>query len=224
MNKQIQNRKGARKIADVPKEILELLNKGQIETVNLTEWLAIDHAVLVRSVFPELGISKEIIDVISKEVKEQKKPTAMNSVKLIGGALYDFFADRDDLQKVFANLSTHRSDTVRSYAPFLISLNPNLELEKQLNQVKVLVADQHFGVREVVWIAMRPEIDKNLKETIAFLCVWAETKDENIRRFTTEATRPRGVWCKHIDALKEQPELALPILEKLKSDPSKYVQ
>lgn len=34
---------------------------------------------------------------------------------------------------------------------------------------------------------------------------------------------PRSVWCKHIEALKATPELALSILEPLKSDKSKYV-
>lgn len=73
-------------------------------------------------------------------------------------------------------------------------------------------------------MALRPEIERNLDVAIAFLSKWAESKDENIRRFTTESTRPRGVWCKHIEVLKENPELALPVLVKLKSDPSKYVQ
>jgi len=73
-------------------------------------------------------------------------------------------------------------------------------------------------------MSLRPEIDKNLNQSIKLLSQWASDKDENIRRFTTESTRPRGVWCKHIEALKERPELALPILEKLKSDSSKYVQ
>ena len=49
-------------------------------------------------------------------------------------------------------------------------------------------------------------------------------ENENIRRFASEVSRPRGVWCKHIEELKRTPELALSILEPLKSDESKYVR
>ena len=73
-------------------------------------------------------------------------------------------------------------------------------------------------------LALRPEIEKELTQSIALLSKWTNDQDENIRRFTTESTRPRGVWCKHIEKLKESPELALSILEPLKSDISKYVQ
>ncbi len=37
ISSEILNRKGATKAERVPKEIIELLNSGEIETVNLTE-------------------------------------------------------------------------------------------------------------------------------------------------------------------------------------------
>ena len=43
MTEDIKNRKGAQKAVDIPSEVLSLLNTGRIETVNLTEWLVVDH-------------------------------------------------------------------------------------------------------------------------------------------------------------------------------------
>lgn len=224
MNTEILNRKGARKVVDIPSKVLELLNTGEIETVNLTEWLAIDHVKLIQNTFEGIGISKEVIQEIAEKISTQKKPSTMNSVKLAGSLLFEKLKSTTNFQLIIKNLSTHNADSIRCYAPYLTSLNSSLNIEAKLNQVKALVADHHFGVREVVWMALRPEIDKNLKESIKILSSWAEDENENIRRFTTESTRPRGVWCKHIDTLKESPELALTILEKLKADQSKYVQ
>jgi len=224
MNPEILNRKGARKAEDIPNEVRTLLNRGEIETVNLTEWLAIDHLELIQTVFSQLGIEKDIVEQISAEIKSQKKPSTMNTTKLIGLTLYQLYSKTDEFDKIFHKLSSHPSDSVRCYAPFLIGLDDNLSINKKLTKSQELVADKHFGVREVVWIALRPEIDINLDEAIQILSDWTNSPDENIRRFTTESTRPRGVWCKHIERLKENPEVALPILENLKSDSSKYVR
>ena len=80
----IKNRKGAQKAVDIPSEVLSLLNAGRIETVNLTEWLAVDHSQLVKSVFPALGIDKNIIEELVCQIHQQKKPSTMNTIKLIG--------------------------------------------------------------------------------------------------------------------------------------------
>ncbi|WP_109829869.1 DNA alkylation repair protein [Reichenbachiella versicolor] len=224
MTQEILERKGARKAQDIPAEVLELLNNGKIETVNLTEWLAIDHLILIKAIFTDLGISSDKVKLITEEVEAQKKPSTMNTTKLVGSSLYELYSKTEDLEEIFNKLSSHTSDSIRCYAPYLIGLNEKFSIEEKLIKAQKLVADKHFGVREVVWMALRPEIDTNLEESIKILSQWTTDGDENIRRFTTESTRPRGVWCKHIEALKETPELALPILEPLKSDSSKYVQ
>ncbi len=224
MNKEIISRKGARKAQDIPKEVLELLNEGKIETVNLTEWLAIDHLKLIQTNFLNIGISKKNINLILEKIKTQKKPSTMNTIKLVGSTLYELYSDDKEFNTIFGKLSSHLSDSIRCYAPYLIGLDANLTIEEKLTKSQKLIADKHFGVREVVWMALRPEIDGNLEKSIEILSGWTKSENENIRRFTTESTRPRGVWCKHIETLKETPEMALPILENLKSDKSKYVQ
>lgn len=221
---QILNRKGARKREDVPAEVLEYLNHGKIETVNLTEWLAIDHAILMKSTFLKIGVSQKNITLLVEELRQLKKPSAMNSTKLVGTTLYQLHEGQKKLDTILKKLTNHSSDAIRCYAPYLIALDDRITIEEKLNQARSLIADHHFGVREVVWMALRPEIDQFLERSIQVLSEWTKDENENIRRFTTEATRPRGVWCKHIESLKEEPELALPILENLKSDPARYVQ
>ncbi len=224
MNPKILNRKGARKAEEIPDDVLHLLNHGEIETVNLTEWLTVEHLALIKTVFPKLGISENNIDLISEEITSQKNPSTMNTTNLIGATLYRLYSTTKNLEYLLEKLSTHLADSVRCYAPYLIALDEHLTIEEKLNKALNLVADKHFGVREVVWMALRPEIDNNLEKSIAILHEWTHSDNENIRRFTTESTRPRGVWCKHIDKLKENPEMMLPVLENLNADPSKYVQ
>lgn len=223
VNHEIKNRKGARKVQDIPENVLQLLNKGSIPTVNLTEWLAVDQSELINNTFPQIGL-KTAIDPIVKALGEQKKPSTMGSIKLIGPLLYEYCHQSKTLDTIIELLSAHTADTIRCYATYLIALNTDLTISEKLDQARKLIADKHFGVREIVWMALRPEIEKSLEESIEVLSKWTSDPDENIRRFTTESIRPRGVWCKHIEVLKENPELALPILEPLKSDTSKYVQ
>lgn len=224
MNSTILSRKGARKIEDIPQEVLRLLNDGKIETVNLTEWLAVNHQQLITQNFNQIGVPEKITDAIVLKMHEMQKPTAMNTIKLVGATLFEHIKDNDNFPVIFGNISTHLSDSIRCYAPYFIALDSQLSIEEKLNNALPLIADKHFGVREVVWMALRPEIDVHLETAIDVLSRWTSNSDENIRRFTTEATRPRGVWCKHIEALKEHPEKALPILTPLKTDSSKYVQ
>ena len=74
----IKNRKGPRKVQDVSEEVLALLNQGSLETVNLTEWLAVDHIKLVQNISKGLGVGTEDMEQITAELRLQKKPTSMS--------------------------------------------------------------------------------------------------------------------------------------------------
>ncbi|MFZ5954012.1 MAG: DNA alkylation repair protein [Candidatus Dependentiae bacterium] len=184
-----------------------LLNTGKLETKNLMEALSIDFNILIPSVLPEfkeftinnsLGITKKML--LTAQLIYQKNQFT----------LFDF-------------LKTHNSDTVRGIACFLIA-QTSQPFNEKLTLIYDLANDSHFGVREWAWLCLREEIIKNPHQGIKNLLPWAHNSKENIRRFACEITRPRGVWCSHIKELKKEPWQALSLLEKLKDDPSRYVQ
>ena len=215
-------RKGARSIKEIPQDILEQLNHGEIETANLVEWLAVDQQLLLEHLLKQTGRIR-YLEYIVKSITQLKKQTVNTINEAIGTGLFEqAIKNRDDDFLII--LSSHKSDLVRCWATYTIGKNQDLSIEETLNQIQIFAADKHFGVREIGWMAVRKKITANLEKSISILSTWTTNNDENIRRFTTEATRPRGVWCEHIEALKQDPELALSILEPLRSDPARYVQ
>ena len=222
-NKMTENkRKGARSIKDIPKDILKQLNRGDIEAANLMEWLAIDQRVLLKNLLTQCD-RKKYLQSILEQIDKLEKKTVNTIAHAIGTGLYEQISIHKDNDFLLA-ISTHQSDFVRCWASDIAGNSTDLNIKQMLLKIKPFAADKHFNVRECAWVAVRKSIIQNLHESITILSTWAKNKDENVRRFASEATRPRGVWCEHIKELKQNPELALSILEPLKSDKSKYVR
>lgn len=214
----IASRKGPRSLKDLNPEVLEYLNAGSIETKNLIEWLATDQLVLLKVLLEEVD-KMDWYTSFSEAVNAQKKPTANSNTKIIG----ETFAQLTDTTFIKPKLSNHTSDIVRCWGCWAESLFQD-DVEALLKSMKPYAADTHFGLREVVIFASKERLSENLDDAIAFLSKWALDPDENVRRYAAEALRPIGVWTKKIPAFQENPELALPVLEALRSDPSKYVR
>jgi hypothetical protein len=204
-------RKGARSIKEIPADILKQLNSGDMESANLVEWLAINQPLLAKNVLLLLK-RNNYINTISDSINDLKKKTVTTINEAIGLSLLDCIKKHED-SELLEELVAHKSDSVRCWATFVIGRNDTLSLKQKFKALRPLAADLHFGVREIAWMAIRPSISNQLQESIEILKVWAKSKDENIRRFASEATRPRGVWCAHIEALKKNPEMALSILQ-----------
>ncbi len=202
-------------MASVPYEVLEGLNLGVLETVNLVEWLATDQGLLLENVLAqnEIGKSISLTDSFS-DAGVNKKMTHIAEVLLAE-------PDSADIQHI---LASHSSDIARCWSAYMAGLNSEMDLKEKLMAIRPFAADPHFGVREVAWMAFRPTLIQFLKPGLQVLQGWAMDPDPNIRRFASEVSRPRGVWCSHITALKENPEPGIAILELLKSDGSRYVQ
>ncbi|MBD2861148.1 DNA alkylation repair protein [Paenibacillus oceani] len=218
-------RKGARKAGDIPEQVIELLNRGQLETVNLTEWLAVDHTALLQHVLAELGLVRDqdmmrdgLEQVVDKKIMKLIPALAKEWLGLMERL------PEEEAGRIFGLLSTHRSDSVRCWAAYMIGLDRKLSLEHQLAGIRPFAADHHFGVREIAWMAVREPITRDLSQALRLLNDWVHDEDAHIRRFAIEATRPQGVWAKHIAELKVNPGIALSLLEAVQSDPVKYVQ
>ncbi|KRU15017.1 DNA alkylation repair protein [Bacillus pumilus] len=224
ISEEMINRKGARKGTDIPHDVLNLLNQGEIESVNLTEWLAVNHMTLIQHVLPSIGLDHRLGEV-SSEIAKQKAESGMKAIRLIGQLLDDVLREETEEKqaKVLQAFAHHVSDSVRCWAAYMNKQSLST-LKEKLAYIQPFAADHHFGVREIAWMSVRESLSLQLDQSIEHLTEWAKSEDENIRRFSVESIRPRGVWTKHIELLKQEPERALPILNLLKSDPSSYVQ
>jgi 3-methyladenine DNA glycosylase AlkC len=220
----VLERKGALKAANIPVDVLDLLSKGQIESVNLTEWLAVDHSKLIEHVWNEVELTDEADSLIT-QINALKEKKTMKIIPLVAHVLLRIFNEKreKDAKRLFEFFAAHRSDSVRCWAAYTIGINDD-PVQDKLSNIQRFAADKHFGVREIAWMAVRESITDKLGEALDILEEWTWNQDENIRRFSVESIRPRGVWCKHIQQLKEKPELAVHLLNNLKSDDSKYVQ
>jgi len=215
-------RKGAARIALIPDEVLSALEQGGIPTANLNEFLAVDLAVLAPAVADAIGLDashERLLDTLA--MLGSFKPLRRHG--LIAHALYDMTAQSSNPDAVAHGLATHPSDMARGWAAQWVAYS-GWPLARQLQAQVRFAADPHFGVREMAWAAVREETITHLDEALDVLQFWVQDDNENIRRFATELTRPKGVWCAPIRALQSNPEKALVLLEPLKADPSRYVQ
>lgn len=206
---------GAGSPKDVPRDVLRALNRGEVAAVNLGEALAIDTATLLLGVAPEIG--KKGIAPLT----DDPKMGLMARWRTASAILYAHFGEG-----AIERFEDHPSDTVRGWCCMVVGLaeGRGWTLKNRLARIRRFADDAHWGVRESAWMGVRERLAADIEASIGLLTPWTRAASANIRRFASEATRPRGVWCAHIRSLKEDPSPALPILEPLRSDDAKYVQ
>ena len=72
--------------------------------------------------------------------------------------------------------------------------------------------------------AIRPFLVRDLAGTLAVMREWSASDDEHVRRLASEGSRPRLPWGLRLQSLVADPRPTLPILERLRADPSLYVR
>ena len=219
------DRKGAARIALIQPKVLAALNAGQISTVNLNEFLAIDLPLLTAHVALHIGLNPAA-DALQDTVAMLPSFKPMKRHTHISRAFYnlaDALPSQTTKNAIATALANHPSDVARCWATQWVTFSGQ-DVATQLHTVTRFAADPHFGVREMAWMAVRDAVVAELDTALNLLQTWTQSPDPSIRRFASELTRPRGVWCAQIEALKTEPWRAATLLEPLRSDPSRYVQ
>lgn len=205
--------RGARSRTALDPAHLDALQAGTVPARTLAEALAVDHTVLLRAVLPAADPELHARAAAAQQLGILRRMAS------IGAALAEHLAAAE-----VERLAGHPSDTVRGWVCFLHAARATEGPAALLADLRRSADDEHFAVREWAWMAARPTLVGDLGSSIDLLAGWTDDPSERVRRFASEALRPRGVWAVHIPALTRQPERGEPILHPLRADASRSVQ
>ncbi|WEK28130.1 MAG: hypothetical protein P0Y58_14555 [Candidatus Pseudomonas phytovorans] len=209
----------------MPDERKTQIDHGQLATRNLAECLAVDPIILLGALAGQLPAA--LIETLTACARDTRALGLSKKVAAIGQNLGQWLEQTPSplREQVLEDCSSHTSDTVRSWASFAQAhLSRTQGLEAALLAQLRFARDEHFGVREWAWMALRPRLSCELEHGLALLGQHAADTDPLVRRFCIEVLRPRGVWCEHIGTLKQAPEVAEPMLVPRLAEADKYAQ
>jgi 3-methyladenine DNA glycosylase AlkC len=208
----------ALRAADISPALRTALSTGALEPRTLTEWTAIDQPHLAQLVAGDIGADVAYVSRAAGRIAD--KPLMVRT-RAIARAFVDAAADE---AAIIEALATHHVAYAREWAAYAVGELPSLELAERLALLRPLAKDESFSVREAAWVGFREHVAADLSLGLSLLKVWIRDPDPNVRRCAVEGTRPRGVWCRHIPELRQEPERAAYLLEPVRSDASDYVR
>ena len=72
--------------------------------------------------------------------------------------------------------------------------------------------------------SIRPYLEHHTQATLGQLMLWTADANAHVRRLASEGSRPRLPWAPRLRQFMHDPRPLLPLLERLKDDPSSYVR
>lgn len=113
----------------------------------------------------------------------------------------------------------------RPYSAFLYLPHSMYIGAQGLAHFEAAMAAQHaLTQRFTAEFCIRPYLLHHQGATLARLRDWAQDGNAHVRRLVSEGTRPRLPWAPRLPVFQKDPQLALPLLDALKDDPSSYVR
>ena len=89
---------------------------------------------------------------------------------------------------------------------------------------EALHAQHALTQRFTAEFSLRPFLQQHTQATLAHLALWAQDDNAHVRRAVSEATRPRLPWAARLLDFVRDPSPVLPLLARLRDDPSAYVR
>ncbi|GGA47770.1 hypothetical protein [Paenibacillus physcomitrellae] len=83
---------------------------------------------------------------------------------------------------------------------------------------------ERFTPKSSAEFAVRPFLLRDPERMMKQMLIWAGHPNEHVRRLASEGCRPRLPWGQALGMFKKNPAPILPVLERLKADPSLYVR
>src|SRR5450830_2164747 len=110
------------------------------------------------------------------------------------------------------------SGFVSLVAPDYVSQYGRHDFERSMDALKFFT---RYGTSE---FAVRAFLRDNTLRALDIMQGWSRDSDAAVRRLASEGCRPRLPWSFRLRTIEQSPELAAPILDKLRADPSLYVR
>ncbi len=85
-------------------------------------------------------------------------------------------------------------------------------------------ANYELTQRFTAEFSIRPFLEVHQRSALKRLRAWTKDPSPHVRRLVSEGTRPRLPWASRLREFQADPNLALPLLEKLKDDAELYVR
>jgi 3-methyladenine DNA glycosylase AlkC len=193
---------------------------GSRKKEQIVNWLESDRHKLLTSILRQLNLN-DSLDLDSLWTDEFQTQTGPMQSFAIGNCLAHRIKIGDEAWRF---LATHANEIVREWSAIIVGLTDSIAFARKLAWMKPFADDEHEGLREIAWLALRPDVVRNPLSAVRCLVPWTGSRNERLRRFAVEITRPCGVECAPVHVFQDQPELGLPILDPLSSDDSVYVQ
>lgn len=113
----------------------------------------------------------------------------------------------------------------RPHSGFLYLPHSQFIAEHGLEHFALSMQAQHaLTQRFTAEFCLRPYLLHHEQATLKQLAHWARDPSAHVRRLVSEGSRPRLPWAPRLPAFVRDPSPTLPLLEKLKDDPSSYVR